>query len=153
MLIKVLAPCFYAREDTRTPVRIAVACVVANTAMALLLMGPLGHVGIALATALSAWMNCALLARGLARRGLLAPGRRTLRRALGALAASLAMAAALEGALRLGLSPAASHGVARWAAMAGLVVIGLCTYAAAGAALGAFRPAEVASMFRRPPAA
>ena len=153
VLIKVLAPCFYAREDTRTPVRIAVACVVANTAMALLLMGPLGHVGIALATALSAWMNCALLARGLARRGLLAPGRRTLRRALGALAASLAMAAALEGALRLGLSPAASHGVARWAAMAGLVAAGLCAYAAAGAALGAFRPAEVAAMFRRPPAA
>ena len=52
--------------------------------------------------------------------------------------------------MRLGLSPAAGHGTARWAAMAGLVAIGLCAYGAAGAALGAFRPAEVAAMFRRP---
>jgi putative peptidoglycan lipid II flippase len=150
VLVKVLAPGFYAREDTRTPVRIAVACVALNTIMALALMGPLGHVGIALATALSAWVNCALLARGLSRRGLLAPGRRATRRAAGAVAASLAMAAALEVAMRLGLSPAAGHGTARWAAMAGLVAIGLCAYGAAGAALGAFRPAEVAAMFRRP---
>lgn len=65
MLIKVLAPGFFAREDTRTPVKIGIIAMVANMALNLALIVPLAHAGLALATALSAWLNAWLLWRGL----------------------------------------------------------------------------------------
>src|SRR5258708_32363087 len=73
VLIQALAPAFYARDDTRTPVKIAVVCVVAHTTIALLLLTPLKHVGIAFATAVSAWMNTISLAWLLYRRGHFTP--------------------------------------------------------------------------------
>ena len=69
VLIKVLGPGFFAREDTVTPVKIAALCVAINLGLNLLLMGPLLHVGIALATAISAWINVGLLLLVLRRRG------------------------------------------------------------------------------------
>jgi putative peptidoglycan lipid II flippase len=150
VLIKVLAPGFYAREDTTTPVRIAVACVALNTLAALALMGVLGHVGIALATALSAWVNCALLARGLAARGARGPDARLRRAARGSALASAVMALSVYAAMRAGLSPAGeAGGVARWASLALLVAGGAGLYALVGAALGAFRPREVLALLRR----
>ncbi|MFE8072822.1 murein biosynthesis integral membrane protein MurJ [Marinobacteraceae bacterium S3BR75-40.1] len=65
MLVKVLAPGFFARQDTATPVRIAVIAMVSNMVFNLILVFPLAHAGLALATALSAWMNAGLLWRGL----------------------------------------------------------------------------------------
>ena len=73
MLVKVLAPGFYARQDMVTPVRIGITAMVANMVMNLALVVPLylffniGHVGLALATSLSAWLNAGLLLRGLRR--------------------------------------------------------------------------------------
>jgi putative peptidoglycan lipid II flippase len=151
VLIKVLTPGFYAREDTGTPVRIAVACVALNTLAALALMRVLGHVGIALATALSAWVNCALLARGLVARGALRADARLRRATLGATAASLVMAAALVLASHAGLSPLAqATGLARWAALGALIGIGGLVYAVAGAAFGAVRPRALLALLRRP---
>ena len=69
MLIKVLAPGYYARQDTKTPVRIGIIAMVANMLLNLLLVGPLGHVGLALATTLSAALNALLLWRGLRQSG------------------------------------------------------------------------------------
>ena len=75
MLVKVLAPGFYARKDTATPVKIGITAMVANMFLNLLLAFPLmylwniGHVGLALATSLAAILNAALLWRGLLRRG------------------------------------------------------------------------------------
>ncbi|HET8801851.1 MAG TPA: murein biosynthesis integral membrane protein MurJ [Marinobacter sp.] len=69
MLIKVLAPGFFAREDIRTPVRIGVIAMVANMVFNLILVFPLAHAGLALATSLSAWLNGFLLWRGLRRKG------------------------------------------------------------------------------------
>lgn len=65
MLIKVLAPGFFARQDMRTPVKIGVIAMVSNMALNLVLIFPLAHAGLALATALSAWLNAGLLWRGL----------------------------------------------------------------------------------------
>lgn len=65
MLIKVLAPGYYARQDTRTPVRIGIIAMVSNMVLNLILVWPLGHVGLALATSLSAGLNAFLLWRGL----------------------------------------------------------------------------------------
>jgi putative peptidoglycan lipid II flippase len=74
ILVKVLAPGFFSRQDTRTPVRIAVIAMVANMAMNLMLIWSLAHVGLALATALAAWINGGLLYRTLRRQGVYRPG-------------------------------------------------------------------------------
>ncbi|MCB2264390.1 MAG: murein biosynthesis integral membrane protein MurJ [Candidatus Thiosymbion ectosymbiont of Robbea hypermnestra] len=74
MGIKVLAPGFYARQDMKTPVRIAVIAMVVNVVFSLLLMFPMGHTGLALATTLSALVNAGLLLRGLLREGVYRPG-------------------------------------------------------------------------------
>src|SRR5690606_30904756 len=71
MLIKILAPGYFSRQDMKTPVRIGVIAIFANIGMKLLLVAPLyfyfaiGHVGLALATAFAAYVNAYLLYRGL----------------------------------------------------------------------------------------
>ena len=79
VLIKVLTPGFFAREDTRTPVKIALGCLASNLVLVVLIWS-LAHVGIALATAISAWLNAGLLAWLLRREGLLQPDARLQRR-------------------------------------------------------------------------
>ena len=73
MLIKVLAPGFFARQDAKTPVRIAVIAMLVNIALNIVLVFPLAHAGLALATSLSACLNAGLLFRGLRRAGVCAP--------------------------------------------------------------------------------
>ncbi len=69
MLIKVLAPGYFSRQDMKTPVKIAVQAMVANMVLNLLLIWHFQHVGLAMATALSAFLNAGLLLRGLLREG------------------------------------------------------------------------------------
>lgn len=95
VLIKVLVPGFFAREDTTTPVKIAALCLLTNIFLTLALIGPLAHVGIALATAISAWLNASLLALGLRRADLLQPDARLKARLPRIVAASIVMAAGL----------------------------------------------------------
>lgn len=73
MLIKVLAPGFFARQDLKTPVKVGIICMVANMAMNLILIWPLQHVGLALATSLSSMLNAGLLLWGLRRAGVYSP--------------------------------------------------------------------------------
>lgn len=71
MLIKVLVTGYFSRQDARTPVRIGIIAMVANMVLNVLFVVPLhmlwqiGHAGLALATAASAFLNAALLLRGL----------------------------------------------------------------------------------------
>ena len=65
VLIKVLASGFYSRQDTRTPVKIAVIAMVTNIILNLALIVPLAHAGLALATSLAAILNATLLYFGL----------------------------------------------------------------------------------------
>lgn len=65
MLIKVLAPGYFSRQDTKTPVKIAMKAMIANMVFNLILIWPLDHAGLALATSLSAIMNAWMLGRGL----------------------------------------------------------------------------------------
>jgi putative peptidoglycan lipid II flippase len=69
VVIKVLSPAFFAREDTRTPMIFAGVSVVVNVVGSLALFYWIGHVGIAVATSLAGWTNAALLAVSLSRRG------------------------------------------------------------------------------------
>lgn len=75
MLIKVLVPGYFSRQDTKTPVKIGIIAMVSNMIFNCILVIPLhfiwqiGHVGLALATSLSAFVNAGLLYRGLRRDG------------------------------------------------------------------------------------
>lgn len=79
--IKVLAPGYYARQDTSTPVRIGIIALVTNMGFNLLYVLPMlwlnipgPHAGLALATTTSAYMNAVMLYRGLRKQGVYAPG-------------------------------------------------------------------------------
>ncbi len=69
MLIKVLAPGYYSRQDTKTPVRYGIIAMVSNMAFNLMLAYPFGYVGLAIATSMSALLNAGLLYRGLHKAG------------------------------------------------------------------------------------
>jgi putative peptidoglycan lipid II flippase len=69
VLVKVLIPGFSARHDTRTPLFIVAVSIAANVALNLALIGPLQHVGIALASSISGWLNVFLMGFILHRRG------------------------------------------------------------------------------------
>lgn len=69
MAIKVLAPHYFAHQDTKAPVQIGLIAMVANICLNLTLIWPFGHVGLALATSISAWLNAGLLLKGLHKRG------------------------------------------------------------------------------------
>jgi putative peptidoglycan lipid II flippase len=69
ILVKVLAPGFYARQDIRTPVKIALVCLIATQMMNAVFIVPLAHAGLALSIGLAACLNAGLLWRGLRRRG------------------------------------------------------------------------------------
>lgn len=108
MLIKVLAPAYYSRKDVRTPVRIAVIAMFTNMLLNISLAVPMvmldipgPHAGLALATALAAWVNAWLLYRTLGRRGVFTPQPGWLRLWL-----QLALAGTVLGALLLWGVPA-----------------------------------------------
>lgn len=61
ILVKILAPAFYARKDMKTPVKVAIIALVTNTIFNLILIGPFAHVGLAAATTISAFVNAGLL--------------------------------------------------------------------------------------------
>jgi putative peptidoglycan lipid II flippase len=67
VLVKVLAPAYFAQEDTTTPFRIGVVSVLVNVALNLALFRIMGHVGLALATSAAGCVNAFLLWRGLYR--------------------------------------------------------------------------------------
>ncbi len=71
--VKVLAPGYYARQDTKTPVRIAIVAMLTNIVLNLALVVPLKHAGLALATSIAAYLNAVLLHRGLLKRGIFNP--------------------------------------------------------------------------------
>ncbi|TGG91092.1 murein biosynthesis integral membrane protein MurJ [Natronospirillum operosum] len=140
MLIKVLAPGFFSRQDMKTPVKIATAALVANMVFNLILIWPLAHVGLALATSLSAWLNAGLLAWMLIRQGYFAP-LKLLRhpRTLAILVAALLMAGVLDW-----LSPSLEWWLladlySRVLQLAALIGVGLVVYVAMLALLG-WRP-------------
>ena len=70
MFIKVLAPAYFARQDTKTPVKIGIIAMVSNIVFNLALFVPFGHVGLAAATSMSALLNASLLYWGLRRQGI-----------------------------------------------------------------------------------
>jgi putative peptidoglycan lipid II flippase len=100
--VKVLAPGYYARQDTKTPVKIAITAMVSNMLLNFLFVGTLvamefsgPHTGLALASSAAAYINAVLLYRGLRRQGVYRPEPGWLRVAGAVVLGSLAMVAVL----------------------------------------------------------
>ena len=91
MLIKVLAPGYYSRQDTKTPVRYGIIAMISNMVFNALLAWHLSYVGLALATSLSAFINMALLYRGLHVQGVYQITRKTIGFIIRLMVASSAM--------------------------------------------------------------
>ena len=136
ILVKVLAPGFYAQQDIRTPVRIAVITLLATQTMNLVLIWPLQHVGLALAIALGACLNAALLYRALRRRGIYIPRPGWLAFLLKVLVSLSIMAAVLwltAGESSEWFAPGPGERAAR---LAGVITLGAASYFVALLALG-----------------
>ena len=139
ILVKILAPGFYARQDVRTPVKIGILTLVTTQLLNLAFIVPLRHAGLALAIGLGACLNAALLYRGLRRAGAYQPQP-------GWLVFLLKVAAAV-GFMAIVLFT--TMGEASWwlsapwqrkvPAVLGLVLLGTLTYGACLALFG-FRP-------------
>jgi len=69
VLVKVLTPGFYSRQDTATPVKTAAFVLIANIALNFALIPPFGIAGLAAAMAIASWLNCVILYVILHRRG------------------------------------------------------------------------------------
>ena len=128
ILVKVLAPGFYSRQDIRTPVKIALLTLALTQVMNLAFVGPLKHAGLALSIGLASCVNAGLLFRGLRRRGVYAA-----RPGWGGFALRLAFALAAMG-LVLWFSAGADadwlqrSSAQRVAWLSGIVALGVAVY-------------------------
>lgn len=149
VLVKVLATACFAREDTAGPVKIGVFTAAANIVLGLGLISWLAHVGLALATALAAWLQTALLAILLYRRGHLHLDARCKSRLPRLLLAALVMGAALW-FLNDALAP--WLGGPEWqrlAALALLIASGGFGYFAVAVLSGGIAAGELKALLRR----
>jgi putative peptidoglycan lipid II flippase len=136
VLVKVLAPAFFARHDTKTPVKVAIVSLTTNLLLTLVLMQFLAHVGVAIALSASGWLQAAILLVLLAQRGDFGFDQKARANLPRIAAATIGMAAVLIG-LRMALAPLLSGATAwRLAALSGLVASGLVTFLLLILALG-----------------
>ncbi|WP_066793376.1 murein biosynthesis integral membrane protein MurJ [Sphingomonas soli] len=149
VMVKVLTPGYYARQDTRTPVRYAMISVVVNIAANACLIPTVGHIGPPLATALSALINVAMLYHTLVKRGHFAADPQ-LRRRL----PRLALAALLMGAAIFGLEHLVDPWLdgflwQRYLALGALVSGGVAIYGVACFVTRAFLISDIKALIRK----
>lgn len=150
VLIKVLTPGFYARQDTKTPVRVAVFSMLFNLAGNLTLIWPFGHVGVAISTAIAAWVNVLVLYWLLHRRDQLRMDARFRAKGLRIVAASAVMGAALWFLNPLFDPHMAAGLVERVVALGLLCGLGGLVYGAAALIFRAYSLSELRAALRRP---
>ena len=149
ILVKVLTPGYYARSDTKTPVRYATVSMVVNLVLNLAFITPLGHMGPPLATAIASTVNVVLLYRTLAKRGQFVADAQLRRRTPRLVVAALLMGGVMW-FLDVVFEPyVVGTSVERWSALVVLVGAGGLVYAAATVVTGAVRVAELKRLLRR----
>ena len=130
VLIRSAVATFYARKDTATPVKAALIGVAVNVALKIALVGSLAQVGLALATAVGAWVNLLLVTGFAARAGYLDLDRALVRIMMKFLVSGVALAAALWLTARLAVSQLAELSALRdETALLVLIIIGTIAYA------------------------
>lgn len=149
VLIKVLTPGFFARQDTKTPVKIAAVAMIANIVLNLIFMRYWGHVGIAYAASVTAWFNAIALAIVLTRRDQLRFDQRLRKSAPRVLLASSGMATGLYFATSIYGDALFAESELKWVGLAILVVGGGGVYAVLATVFGALRLKEIKRLVRR----
>lgn len=150
ILLRVMQAGYFAREDTRTPMRYTIIAAVANMVLCVALFAVLKHVGCALATSLAGWLNVALIAIGLWRLGLFRPSRAFFSRLVRMILASALMGVAVWALA--GLAKPWLYGdlrVVRLSAMGAVVGTGLVVYFALILVFRVTTVTELRSKFRR----
>jgi putative peptidoglycan lipid II flippase len=150
VLIKALTPSFFARHDTVTPMKVAVTAMAVNIILAVIFMQIWAHVGIALATACSAWMNAILLWIILHHRGQFYADSRLLRRGIRIIAASIVMASILFFTERQLGDYLMGSAAERAGSLIFLVALGLAIIGVFAPLFGAVKLSELKAMLRRP---
>jgi len=155
VLIKVLAPAFFAREDTKTPMRFVLVTVALNTVLGAALFfwfrsqGLAGFPGLAIATSIAAWVNTALLFFGLVKRDWYRPGPRLLSRLASVTMASLAMGAALMLIIKYQTRLEAWIPFSKFLEVLVFITIGAGVYGIAALLFGAVRVSDLKGLSRR----
>lgn len=149
ILVKVLTPGFYARQDTKTPVRFAMISMLINLVGNCVLILPLQHVGPPLATAVASTVNVWMLYHRLVQRGHFIADRRLRRRAPRLALAALAMGAVLWRGQDLILPYVHGSWLVRFGALGVLVSAGMLVYGLATIVMGAFTRDDIALLLRR----
>jgi len=143
VMIKVLTPAFFARENTKTPMIYAAMSAVINLLLGLVLFFTLGFWGLAVATSIAGWINVFFLTRALLRSGDFTPDARLKSRLPRIAAASLLMGGAVW-ALSAHFMPELGTGFAKNYLLLALVSgAGLVFYAACALALRAYGPSDI----------
>jgi putative peptidoglycan lipid II flippase len=151
-LAKIFQPSFYAREDTKTPMWFAMATVAVNIVLSWLLSRFMGHVGIALATSIAAWLNALLLIASCYRHNFFSADQRLRQRLPRMIVATAVMGTGLWLTLHFGLEPFYSEGAGFKVALAGLAILlplGAGLYALACQLTGAFTLHDLRSGLRK----
>ena len=147
VLIRSAVATFYARKDTATPVKASLTGLTVNMLLKIVLMGSLAQVGLALATAVGAWINLLLVLGFAVRAGYLELGRPLMQSLAKFAVTGVVLAAALWFSARFATSHLASLGAHRdEAALLVLIVVGALIYAAA--ILGLFGPRWLRALVR-----
>lgn len=128
MLIKVLAPGYYSRQDTKTPVRYGIIAMITNMGFNLLFAIPFGYVGLAVATSMSALLNATLLYRGLHLAGVYRISRPTIVFFVKAVVSTALMVVVLHYFLPSQSQWLEWHLIDRTKALIGLISMGGITY-------------------------
>jgi putative peptidoglycan lipid II flippase len=130
VLIRSAVAAFYARKDTATPVKAALTGVAVNVALKILLMGSLAQVGLALATAVGAWINLLLVIGFAVRAGYLELDRALMQSLAKFVVSGAVLGAALWFAARFATAQFAQLSALRdEAALVFLVAVGAVVYA------------------------
>ena len=136
IVVKVLAPGFYSRQDIKTPVKIAIVTLIMTQLMNLAFIGPLKHAGLSLSIGLAACLNASLLYWQLRKQKIFTPQPGWQRFLLRLVVAVMVMAAALLGVLSV--MPEWSQGTMAWRLLRlmAVVAVGAIAYFATLALLG-----------------
>jgi putative peptidoglycan lipid II flippase len=148
-MTRVLAPAFYALKDTRTPVWTAFIAFLLNVAFSLVLMGPLLHGGLALASTLSALANMLLLLWFLRRKIGPFGGRKIISCGVKALSASIPMAVVVFYACRWVDWSQSGHKMTKLLVLGGAIGSGALVYAAVVRLLRSDEALEMIAILRR----
>lgn len=152
VMLKILTPAFFAREDTKTPMIFAGLSALINVSLGIYLFFTIGFYGLALATSVAAWVNVVCLTHILLKDKSFAPDTRLLSRVPRITLASAAMGVALYSIAPRAEAFLTGHFIQDFLCLGIACIMGMFVYVAAAALLRAFNMGDIRDALSRPKA-